>query len=199
LSNGSRIYGEKAIDLPRGTQREKIVDVFLVPHHTDSISVYPPVIQAINEADYIIIGPGDLFTSIIPNLIVPGVKDALHKAHAKILYIVNIMTKFGETHNFKGYDFVKKLEEFIEMQVDGVLYNTAKPSRKILNHYLEQKSEFVEIDEHDEQWKNYTIYASAMLDTSGGIVRHDSKKLALLIREIMSQDKEQQEYFKKVS
>ena len=97
------------------------------------------------------------------------------------------MTKFGETHNFKGYDFVQKLEEFIEMRVGGIIYNTEKPNKEILQQYLEQKSEFVEIDEHDEQWRYYTIYTSNMLDTSGGIVRHDSKKLAVLIQAIMLQ------------
>jgi uncharacterized cofD-like protein len=190
LTDGSRIYGETAIDIPRGTQREKIRDVFLVPHHSDSISVYPPVIEAINGADYIIIGPGDLFTSIIPNLIVPGVKEALQITNAKILYVINIMTKFGETHNFIGPDFVRKLEECMERQVDGIIYNAEKPDEKLREQYMEQKAEFVEINESDAWWGNRTIYASNMLDIAGGIVRHDSQKLALLIREIISQNKE---------
>ncbi|MBU1583483.1 MAG: YvcK family protein, partial [Proteobacteria bacterium] len=123
LTDGSRIYGEEAIDLPRGTQRERIKDVFLVPHHHDSISVFPPVLDAIEKADYIFIGPGDLFTSIIPNLIVPGVKEALQNTGAKIYFTVNIMTKFGETHNFSGKDFVIKLEERLGRQVDGLIGN----------------------------------------------------------------------------
>jgi uncharacterized cofD-like protein len=191
LTDGSRIYGETAIDIPRGTQREKIRDVFLVPHHSDSISVYPPVIEAINSANYIIIGPGDLFTSIIPNLIVPGVKEALQETSAKVLYVINIMTKFGETHNFLGLDFVRKLEECIERQVDGIIYNAEKPDEKLLEQYRGQKAEFVEINESDDWWGNRRIYTSNMLDIAGGIVRHDSRKLALLIKEIISQNKEQ--------
>ena len=190
LTDGSHIYGETAIDIPRGTQREKIRNVFLVPHHSDSISVYPSVIEAINNANYIIIGPGDLFTSIIPNLIVPGVKEALQETSAKILYIINIMTKFGETHNFTGPDFVRKLEECIERQVDGIIYNAEKPDKKLMEQYMEQKAEFVEIDESDDCWGNRTIYASNMIDIAGSIVRHNSKKLALLIQEIISQNKE---------
>jgi len=190
LTDGSHIYGETAIDVPRGTQREKIRNVFLVPHHSDSISVYPPAIDAINGADYIIIGPGDLFTSIIPNLIVPGVKEALQETSAKILYIINIMTKFGETHNFSGLDFIRKLEESIERQVDGIIYNSEKPDKKLMEQYMEQKAEFVEIDEGDDCWGNRSIYASNMLDIAGSIVRHDSKKLAVLIQEIISQNKE---------
>ena len=189
LTDGSRIYGETAIDIPRGTQREKIRDVFLVPHHSDSISVYPPVIEAINSANYVIIGPGDLFTSILPNLIVPGVKEALRETSAKILYIINIMTKFGETHGFTGLDFVRKLEECIERQVDGIIYNTEKPNEKLMEQYREQKAEFVEINQGDDWWGKRTIDASNMLDRAGGIVRHDSRKLAFLIKEIISRDK----------
>ncbi len=190
LTDGSHIYGETAIDIPRGTQREKIRNVFLVPHHSDSISVYPPVIKAINSADYVIIGPGDLFTSIIPNLIVPGVKEALQETNATILYIINIMTKFGETHNFSGLDFVRKLEESIERQVDGIIYNSEKPDKKLVEQYMEQKAEFVEIDKNDDCWGNRSIYISNMLDIAGSIVRHDSKKLAVLIQEIISQNTE---------
>ena len=191
LTDGSRIYGETAIDIPRGTQREKIRNVFLVPHHSDSISVYPPVIKAINNADYVIIGPGDLFTSIIPNLIVPGVKEALQKTNATILYIINIMTKFGETHNFSGLDFIRKLEESIGRQVDGIIYNSEKPDKKLVEQYMEQKAEFVEIDKNDDCWGNRSIYISNMLDIAGSIVRHDSKKLAVLIQEIISKNKDQ--------
>jgi uncharacterized cofD-like protein len=185
LTDGNRIYGQTAIDIPRGTQREKIRDVFLVPHHSDSISVYPPVIEAIRHADHVIIGPGDLFTSIIPNLIVPGVKEAIRDTRATVFYTVNIMTKFGETHNFTGRDFVSRLEERIDRQVDGVIYNTGKPDKTLADLYREQKAEFVEIDATDAWLGSRAFYAADMLDVSGGIMRHDSRKLAELIREII--------------
>ena len=186
LTDGTRIYGETAIDIPRGTQREKIRDVFLVPHHSDSISVYPPVIEAIREADYVIIGPGDLFTSILPNLIVRGVKEAIEGAKARVLYVVNIMTKFGETHNFTGRDFVIRLEECINRQVDGIIYNKNRPAEKTLEQYREQKSEFVKISDTEAWLDTRNLYASDLLESTGGIVRHDSQKLASLIREIIS-------------
>jgi uncharacterized cofD-like protein len=181
LTDGSRIYGESAIDMPRGTQREKIRDVFLVPHHNDSISVYPPVITAIKAADYILIGPGDLFTSIVPNLIIPGVKEAIQKASARVFYIINIMTKFGETHHFSGRDFVRKLEGCIRRRVDGVFHNTEIPANPLLASYKEQKSEMVVIDSGNAFWANRQVFSYPMLDTSGGVVRHDSQKLARLI------------------
>lgn len=187
LTDGTRVYGETAIDVPRGTQREKIRDVFLVPHHSDSISVYPPVIEAIGDADYIIIGPGDLFTSIIPNLIVPGVREAVQSAACKILYVLNIMTKFGETHNFTGQDFVMKLEDCLSRQVDGIIYNEKRPDEQILEQYRKQKAEFVEIREGEEWLGDRILYASDALDVTGGIVRHDSRKLASQVQKIIFQ------------
>jgi len=188
LTDGSHIYGETAIDVPRGNQREKIRDVFLVPHHNDHISVFPPVIDAINAADYIIIGPGDLFTSIIPNLIVPGVTEALRDTSAHTLYTLNIMTKFGETHNFMAIDFVLKLEEILQHRVDGIIYNNQKPAPDLIARYSKQKAEFVKIDPDNEHWKDRKIFAADLLDTSGGIVRHDSFKLAKLLDEIFAAD-----------
>ncbi len=185
LTDGTRIFGEKAIDVPRGTQREKIRDVFLVPHHSDSISVYPPVIDAAWWADFIIVGPGDLFTSIIPGLIVPGVREVLQKTRAKLLYVLNIMTKFGETHNFTGWDFIENLEGFLGRSVDGIIYNTRRPDPPVLAEYRAQKSEFVAIVPEDTRLTGRRVYAADLLEASGGLVRHDPDKLAALIRRII--------------
>lgn len=187
LTDGYRIYGQRAINIPRETQREKIKDIYLVPHHHDEISAYPPVLDAISKADYIIIGPGDLFTSIIPNLLVPGVKKAIVETRAKVFYVVNIMTKYGETNHFTGYDFVKNIEYFIGRAVDGIIYNTKKPRRKILERYQkEEQADFVGLNGVEELWENRKIYRTDLLNMAGGIIRHDSKKLAALIREIIA-------------
>jgi len=185
LKDGERIYGQAAINVPQGAQREMIQDIFLVPHHTGSVSVYPPVIEAIRFADHVIIGPGDLFTSIMPNLIVPGVGEAIAKTKAKILYVVNIMTKFGETDHFTGYDFVCKIEECIGRRLDGVIYNTGKPDEGLLAQYEAEQAQFVEIEKHAPCWGDHMIHTADLLDTAGGIVRHDSEKLARLIMEMI--------------
>ena len=186
LTDGTRIYGETAIDMPRGTQREKIRDVFLVPHHSDDISVYPPVLEAIEKADTIIIGPGDLFTSIMPSVIVPGVKEGLQQTKARVLFILNIMTKFGETHQFVGRDFVNTLENTVERKIDGILYNNRKPSTNLLERYRKQKAEFVELDNQDGWWDARVVHAHDLLESTAGIVRHDPQKLANLIQQIVS-------------
>jgi len=186
LTDGSRIFGEAAIDIPDVSQRAAIRDVYLVPHHSDSISVYPPVLDAIAKSETIIMGPGDLFTSILPNLIVPGIKEALQAATAKILFVVNIMTKFGETHNYAARDFAARLEDAMGRRLDGFVYNTRRPDKMILQRYQEQQARFVDIDESLDFWKNRTINAADLLDTTGGIARHDSKKLAALLKNIMT-------------
>jgi len=188
LADGTRIYGESAIDIPQSLQREQIKDLFLVPHYNNSITVYPPVIEAINNSDYILIGPGDLFTSIIANLIVPGIKEALQNTKAKILYIMNIMTKFGETHNYKWHDFVRTIENYIERPVDGIICNVRKPSKTLLEKYMNTQADFVEVDKSEKWLGNRMVYAGDLVDTADEIVRHDPEKLASLIKSIIFYD-----------
>jgi len=184
LTDGSRIYGEQAIDMPRGTQREKIRDVYLVPHHSDRVSVHPPVIAAIEKAELIILGPGDLFTSILPNLIVPGVTKALQSTRAPIYFVINIMTKYGETHRFKARDFVIELENALQRKLDGIVYNSAIPDETLIAAYAQQKAEPVKVDKSDGWWQERKLLAGDLLDTTGGLLRHDARKLAALIEKI---------------
>jgi uncharacterized cofD-like protein len=185
LTDGSRIFGENAIDRPESAQRESIRDVFLVPHHGDSISVYPPVLDAIFDADIILIGPGDLFTSIIPNFIVPGVTEAIQKTSAKILYITNIMTKYGETNEYTAIDFVEKVESNIKRNIKGILFNTEIPDSDLLETYRLERSELVRVAPEATYWKDYELFGAEMLNTSGGVIRHDSAKLADAICNIL--------------
>jgi uncharacterized cofD-like protein len=142
-------------------------------------------LEAISSADYIVIGPGDLFTSIISGLILPGIKEALQETDAKLLYVMNIMTKFGETDGFNGSDFVQKLEECVERRMDGIIYNTKKPGQEILKLYADQKAKFVEF-EYDQTWgEKRVIHAGDLLAEATPVVRHDSSKLAALIKAIV--------------
>ena len=185
LSDGERIYGESAIDIPKGEKRKKIKEIFLVPHFNNTISVYPPVAEAIDQSDYIFIGPGDLYTSIIASLIVPGIKEHIQKTRARIIFVLNIMTKFGETHDFDGYDFVRKLEDTISRQVDGIIYNKKRPAKHLLGKYFEEKAEFVKLDNVEDWIGDRVIYDGDFLNTSADIARHDHHKLSLLINRII--------------
>ncbi|MCP4623573.1 MAG: YvcK family protein [bacterium] len=186
LSDGRRIYGESAIDIPKGEQREKIKEIFLVPHFNNTISVYPPVAEAIENSDYIFIGPGDLYTSVIASLIVPGVKEQIQKTRAKIIFVLNIMTKFGETHDFGGHDFVRKLEDTINRQVHGIIHNKRRPAKHLLGKYFKEKAEFVKLENVANWIGERVIYNGDFLNTSADIARHDPQKLSLLINRIVS-------------
>ena len=188
LTDGSRIFGETAIDRPKHAQRESIRDVFLVPHHGDSISVYPPVIDAIRNAEFIIIGPGDLFTSIIPNFVVPKVTEAIQKSRASIIYILNIMTKYGETHEFSAIDFVEKIESNTRRSIRSIIYNTQHPDDHLLKRYRAERAEMVNVAPNAVYWDKYKLFGAPLLNTSGGVIRHDSKCLTDLIRKVVEHD-----------
>ncbi len=184
LTDGTMLYGENAIDVPRGNQREKIKKTFLVPHYTAKIKVYPPVVKAIKNADYIIIGPGDLYTSITPNFLVSGVRSVLQSTKAPLVYIVNIMTKFGETDNFTAQDFVFKLEKFLGRKVDIVILNNRCPAERILKLYAKQKSLFVKMP-RSPRLIGRKVIKTDLLNRAGDIARHDAQKLSQLIKEIL--------------
>jgi uncharacterized cofD-like protein len=186
LANGSRVFGESAIDTPEGLQRDTIRDVYLVPHHSDAIHVYPPVLKAIDKADIIILGPGDLFTSIIPNLIVPGMKEKLTSVSTPIYQVVNIMTKFGETNHFEACDFIATLESFTGRKMTAAILNNRRPSDRLLAIYRRQKSDFVDIGLADDRCP---LIMEDLLETSGDVIRHDAGKLAAAIERIIRKDR----------
>ncbi len=181
LTDGSWLFGESAIDLPRGDQREKIKRTFLVPHHNESIKVYPQVLEVIKEADYIIFGPGDLYTSIIPNLLVEGVKEELGRTRAKLVYVANIMTKFGETEDFTALDLIVRLEDFLPRKLDWVIFNDLEPDSEILDRYKKQKASFVKPLPEDEV-SGRKIFNQDLLSVSGDVIRHDPDKLSQFLR-----------------
>jgi uncharacterized cofD-like protein len=188
LTDGTRVFGEQAIDIPRGDQREKIRDVFLVPHHSNGIRVYPPVVKAIKEANFIVMGPGDLYTSIIPNLIVPGVAESLCKTKARLIYVLNIMTKYGETHHFQAKDFVDRLESTIGRPLDVVIANRRKPSKPLLATYKKQKSEPVGITPQAPCWNEKKVYHLDLLYEDKSVIRHDSTKLGDLLLSVFNKE-----------
>ena len=95
------------------------------------------------------------------------------------------MTKFGETHHFAGVDFVEQLEASMGCCVDGIIYNSSRPPADITQKYLEQKAEFVVVNPDNPRWKQRDIQKADLIDISGGVVRHDSGKLAAFIRTIL--------------
>jgi uncharacterized cofD-like protein len=181
LSDGSRVFGETSIDQPEGGPREAIRDLYLVPHHRNAIAAHPPAVSAIDQADVIVLGPGDLYTSLFPNLMVTGLREAVASSGALLVFPVNIMTKPGETDGFNARDFVRRLDSCIGRTLDVVLYNSQRPDAATLRRYQGARAAFVGIDREDPFWQERRLVVAPLLDTAGDVARHHPGKLAAAI------------------
>lgn len=143
LSIGNTISGETNIDTIAknplwNPDVHSISDIYLKPE----VNASGLATKAINEADYIIVCPGDLYSSVIPTLLPKGMKEAIQNSTAKIILILNIMTKQGETDNYTATDFVEKIEKYLGRKADHIIYNdTPIPDRILLKYSLERKVE----------------------------------------------------------
>lgn len=179
--NGSKITGEGLIDENHG-EKSRIINASLEPKGKAN----PKALNSILEADFIVIGPGDLYTSIIPVLLVDDVKVAIKKSKAKIVYIMNMMTKSGQTTNYKASDHVRDLVKHLGRELDYVLINNGKIIPEILSSY-ERYNEVRVINDLNEN--GYKIIEKDLVDTKKieksisdslyrSILRHDSEKVA---------------------
>lgn len=182
LGNGYLVVGETNIDIPKHDPNLKIEKVFLNPR----IPANPKAIKAIKEADAIILGPGDLYSSIVPNLLVDGIPQAIKRSKAKKIYVCNIMTKYGETNNFTVEDFCKAIEKYLGRNViDYVVVNTEKISQKSLKKYSEEKAQPVELkDERFFKERKYNLIKASLLRKTK-FLRHDPQKLAKILADII--------------
>lgn len=179
LDDGTLIQGETNIDIPKHNTNKKIKKVFLKPEATANENA----IKRILDADLIVIGPGDLFTSIIPNLLVKGISEAIKKSKAKKIYISNLMTKNGETNDFRVTDFATEIERYLGKDVlDVVLFGKEKFEKKVLREYEKEKAYPVKIDY--ENFKNFkTKFLEKEFYSEGELIRHDKIMLAAAIIE----------------
>lgn len=184
LADGTLVRGETNIDVRIVGTDLKILDVFLDPPS----GIYSPVEQAIKEADLIVLGPGDLYTSIVPNLLVEGVSDAICKSPAKIVYVCNIMNKHGETDNFSVEDYVREIEKYLGCKlkkvVDVIIVNKGKYPQSLLEKYKQEKAFPVKVD-----IENINNLAPQVLvgdfTRKETLLRHDPAKLARAITSLL--------------
>lgn len=121
LENGETVIGETNIDVPKHDANLAIKDAFLIGDG----KLNPRAREAILNSDYVIVGPGDLYTSVVPNLLSPGMREAFEQTDAKVVYVCNIMTKHGETDGYDVEDFVSVIERYVgEGRVDYVLVHS---------------------------------------------------------------------------
>lgn len=180
---GRLIKGEANIDIRKRNPHIPIEKIWLEP----SARINQDARKSILIADIIIIGPGDLYTSLIPNLLVGGVTQAIKKSKAKKVYVCNLMTKYGETHGFRAWNFVEEIEKYLGQGVlDYAVFNKKRPPDSVLRRYREEKAFFVEPSGLDLQRSKPKIILADLLE-SGRFVRHDSRrKLAKVLVPLLS-------------
>ncbi len=175
LENDQVIVGEENIYNPKHSPRLRIKKLFIIPKPKANSDA----VKNIMVADKIIMGPGSLYASILPNFLVTGIKNAIKKSKAKKIYVCNIMTRFGETTDFKASDFVKEIEKYLgEGVLDFVICNNKKPSKHLLDKYGKERAEFVEPDIKSN--KKYKVIKTDLLDNIH-LARHNPEKLAKTI------------------
>ena len=177
LADGRRIEGESNITAAAGS----ILTIGCTPANPPAL---PRALQAIREADYIIIGPGSLYTSIIPNLLVPDLVDAIAQRNVPRIYICNIMSQPGETQGYKVSDHIRAIDNACDRKLfDVVLVQRHSPSPNTQRHYAQEDSFPIEFDRDAvARLGRRTILANIMEeDEDRGLVRHSSQRLARVL------------------
>ena len=193
LENGQIIESEHLIDEPRHDGNLRIVRTYLKP----AARLNPDVAEAIKQANLIVIGPGDVYTSIMPNLVVEGMQLALSQSSAKIVYVCNLMTKYGQTNGMSARDHVEVIERQLGHGIlDAVLINQAVPELELLEKYATEGS-LVSADPAQFAQVAYQpvftdLLASSPIKTQQAdalkrsFIRHDSRKLAAALIRLLS-------------
>jgi len=175
LSDGRRIDGESNITKARGN----IDEIGCLPADPPAL---PQAIEAINGADYIVMGPGSLYTSIIPNLLVPEIVDAIDSSRVPRIYICNIMTEPGETQGYTVSEHIQAIDRACGRRLfDAVLVQKKMPSQVAIDRYLKEGSTPVMLDRNTVIDSGRRIVIANVMSEIEGTVRHDPKRLARVL------------------
>jgi len=178
LRDGQSVRGELAVASAGGQEIER---VYLDPPNPAAV---PDVVEAIEQAQLVVLGPGSVFTSIVPNLLVPEVAEALLRTDAVRVLVCNVMTQPGETDSFSALDHVEAIRRHVSEPVfDYVLLNDAKPSAEVLTRYEEEGAGFV-APAAQEIAKLGFIPVCRDLVSADSLARHDPEKLSNALLEI---------------
>lgn len=184
LSDGEIIRGESSI-----TKAGGVIDhVYITPSR---VKPNEDVLKAIEEADYIIMGPGSLYTSIIPNLVISKVSEKIRESKAKKIYVCNVMTQHGETDNYSVCDHIVAINKHVQENIfDLVIANSREFDDSILSKYHKEKQEPVKIDQ--EKIKELGIKLIKNNDVGivdNNTIRHNADKVSELIYDYIIDDK----------
>ena len=175
MEDGSIVKGESSIP-----QSNKRIEKIFYDHQ---VNANYNAIKAINEADYIIYGIGSLYTSIIPNIIIPAINKAIEKSKAKKIYFLNCMTQQNETDNYTLKDHFKALLKH-GAKIDLIIKHNEKIPEHILEKYKLENSIEVEDDSDGE----ILVKEYPLLEFKNDLVRHSSEKIANCIIDILKEN-----------
>ena len=182
LRNGMVIKGESNIPIKSLEENSPIEKVFIKPKEAETID---DAIYAIEDADIVLLGPGSLYTSIIPNLLVKNIKESLNKTKAIKVYITNVMTQPGETSGYTVYSHVDALlNHWPEGSMDYVIANTGRINDATSQKYETEGSEVTKLTEEDKKKledKGIKLITENLIDIKKDYVRHDAIKLSKII------------------
>lgn len=183
-ADGTKVIGEHFIDQPKHDGKISVTNLATSP-----IAVLnPDVKKSLAEADMIIIGPGGFYTTVIANLVIPGMKEAVKKSHAIKVYILNLMTELGQTYKFTAAKFIDVLGKYLPSTVlDFVLINNTPIPPDILARYRKFSAEPIKND--FPQNTTFQVISSDLLSPhpvtiekgdllNRSLVRHDGDKVA---------------------
>jgi uncharacterized cofD-like protein len=180
LEDGRKVHGETRIT----ASRKPIKKLTLLPRNVRPLA---KAIEAIQQADLILLGPGSLYTSILPNLLIPEIASAIAKSKAPRVYIANLMTQPGETSGYALADHLRAIQKHTPLRViDWVVANRRSVSPEVAKRYRAQGAEPVAIDIPNLQKLGYRIVLDNLLEEHG-VIRHNPVRLArLLLEEFLS-------------
>jgi uncharacterized cofD-like protein len=191
LKSGKILKGEDEINQSEIIQEEIFEKLYFQPR----IKANPRALKAIMEADLISIGPGGLYTSILPNLLIDGMAEALRKTKAVIVYNCNLTNKKGQSENYTMDDYVELINKYIgKDRVDYVVYNSKSPDKKLIKKYESQHQLLINFNVLDRKKRNYKVIQADVLSKkipkysiadfialTRAFIRHDSDKLAMVL------------------
>ncbi len=185
FDNGTSVRGESKISGAIKEQNCRIHHVRLLPEHTPAL---PAALEAIREAEVILLGPGSLYTSVIPNLLVDGVSEAIADSSALKIYICNIMTQDGETEGMTAQDHLSALlEHGGPGLVDLCLCNSDPISRELLERYSAEDAQPMEVGRREVELLGAEVVYRPMMDEDCGYARHSGIKVARAVLDLYQQ------------
>ena len=183
LIDGTVIVGEANIDLPKHDASVPIKRVFLKPE----ASANPEALAAIHASDFIVLAPGNLYTSTIPNILVKGMADALQQASAPLIYVLNLMTIYGETYGYSASRHVAEIANYAGRVPDAVLLHRGRIPHELAQKYKAEAADQVKLDIDRLYEIGVKVVKTGSLMSTTSYVRHDPAHTAHALMQLMTE------------